>query len=124
MKIKPEMQVDYDKGLELNQDPYGKQIFTYAQKWADLMEKRIPEGATSTQVMSIIADYAGDDSRMADDGITGFMYGAAVSILANCWIWGEELRRWNNKTIQLGDEGDRANEIGTVLNPAILSIGV
>ena len=125
MQIKPEAQADYDKGLEVNQDPYGHRIYTYAQEWADLMGKRIPEGATSPQVMRIIVDHADEDSRTADyDGITGYMYGAAVSVLAHCWVWGEELRRWHNKTVQFGDEGDRANETGGVLNPALLTISL
>ena len=67
---------------------------------------------------------ADDCSHVADDeGITGFMYGAAVSMLAQCWIHGEQLRRWHNLKTQLGNEGERANESGGVLNPALLSIG-
>lgn len=57
------------------------------------------------------------------DGITGFMYGCAVSGLAKFWKHGEQLRRWHNKDSQLGTEGDEANESGGVLNPAILTIG-
>jgi len=33
------------------------------------------------------------------------------------------LRRWHNKENQIGTEGDKANESGGVLNPALLSIG-
>jgi len=51
------------------------------------------------------------------------MYGCAVVILSKCWEHGEALRRWHNKDTQIGDEGDRANESGGVLNPALLSIG-
>jgi hypothetical protein len=36
---------------------------------------------------------------------------------------GEELRRWHNKDVQIGDEGEKANETpGAVLNPALLTI--
>jgi hypothetical protein len=56
-------------------------------------------------------------------GITGFMYGCAVSSLVNCWKHGEELRVWHNKKHQLKDEGDKANASGGVLNPALLCIG-
>lgn len=62
-------------------------------------------------------------SHSADiDGITGFMYGCSVSALAYFWEHGEKLHRWHNHETQLQDEGDRANESGGVLNPAIISI--
>jgi hypothetical protein len=42
------------------------------------------------------------------------MYGGAVSILAQCWEYGEDLRKWHNKEYDY--EGD-----GTV-NPAVVTI--
>jgi hypothetical protein len=51
------------------------------------------------------------------------MYGAAVSVLSSCWEHGEELRRWHNLDVQIHDEGEKANETGAVLNPAIMCIG-
>jgi hypothetical protein len=51
------------------------------------------------------------------------MYGCAVSILAKCWQHGDQLRRWHNLKTQIRDEGERANESGGVLNPALLNIG-
>ena len=56
-------------------------------------------------------------------GITGFMYGCAVGMLSKAWIHGEELRRWHNLKTQIRDEGEKANESGGVLNPAVLCIG-
>jgi hypothetical protein len=56
------------------------------------------------------------------NGITAYMYGCAVGILAAVWVHGEQLRRWHNKDVQIGDEGDRANESGGVLNPAIICV--
>jgi len=50
------------------------------------------------------------------------MYGASVSVLAKCWEHGEQLRRWHNLKTQLGNEGEKANEKGGVLNPALLNI--
>lgn len=47
-------------------------------------------------------------------GTTGFMYGAAVSVLSQCWKYGEELRKWHNKEYNHEGEG--------VVNPAILII--
>jgi hypothetical protein len=54
------------------------------------------------------------------EGITGFMFGCAVLVLAKCWKYGEALRRWHNRDTQIGTEGDHANETGGVLNPALI----
>lgn len=98
-------------------DAYGARVFSYAEDWADLMEAHIAEGIE-------LEKCANPDSHIADtDGITGFMFGASVSVLAQCWIHGEQLRRWHNLKIQIGNEGEKANETGGVLNPALLNIG-
>lgn len=66
----------------------------------------------------------GSASHTADtEGVTGFMYGCAVTQLYWHWVHGEELRRWHNLDTQIGDEGEKANESGGVLNPAILTFG-
>lgn len=104
--------------VEINQgDGYSKAVVDYAERWARLMQAHLAEG-------SALVDIAAEDSHTADvDGITGFQYGCAVQILAQCWAHGEELRRWHNKETQIGDEGERANESGGVLNPAMLVVG-
>jgi hypothetical protein len=110
-------QVLWQKCLDNNTDPYGSAINEYAERWANLMEERMTGGAT-------VADVAEKASHDADtEGVTGFMHGAAVATLAKVWEHGEALRRWHNSATQIGDEGDRANESGGVLNPAILNIG-
>jgi len=107
----------WKKGLGNNQDPYGAAVYRYAEKWANLMEERLIDGKT-------IADIADQASHDADDeGITGFMYSAAASILTSVWEHGEELRRWHNLRHQISNEGEKANEEGTILNTAILHIG-
>lgn len=103
--------------VEKNQDGYGSGVIRFAARWANLMEAKMAKGAK-------LKDIADKCSHEADvEGITGFMYGAAVSTLSQVWEHGEELRRWHNKSTQLGNEGDEANENGGVLNPALLSIG-
>ena len=103
--------------LKNNPDPYGAAINQYANSWALLMEREIENGAT-------VASCAKETSKQTDvKGITGFMYGAAVSTLSAVWVHGEDLRRWHNKDCRIGDEGDRANESGGVLNPAVLTVG-
>lgn len=116
------MKVTDTDGLEEfkanNQDPYGKGVWTYAERWADAMEAAMADGASLTAI-------AKETSHSADtDGITGFMYGCAVSILSQVWEHGDELRRWHNLDTQIGNEGEKANESGGVLNPAILNIAV
>lgn len=107
----------WNKSLANNQDPYGAAGHRFAETWANLMEQKMAQGKPLHEV-------ARDCSHEADvEGITGFMYGCAVQILAAVWEHGEELRRWHNRDAQIGDEGERANESGGVLNPAILNIG-
>lgn len=100
-----------------NQDGYGGGVVTYAERWARLMQTEMTNGKK-------LEDVADATSHEADlEGITGFMYGCAVSTLARCWKYGDQLRRWHNLSTQLGNEGEKANESGGVLNPALLSIG-
>lgn len=98
----------YEDWKAKNTDGYGAGIFRYAEKWANLMEEEITKG-------SRIRDVAQKLSHDADtEGITGFMYGAAVSILSQCWVHGEELKKWHNKEYDYEGEG--------VANPALITI--
>lgn len=111
---------DYEgwkKIVEANTDPYGKASVDFARKWANLMEARLAIGDK-------LEDIAKPTSHEADtEGITGFMYGCAVSILSQVWEHGEELRQWHNIDTQIKNEGKKANENGGCLNPAVLNIG-
>lgn len=118
MKLKSGTESEYEKYKEMNKDPYGGRVVSYGEDWANLMEARMAKGEK-------IADIARDTSHEADtDGITGFMYGAAVSALSHFWEHGEELRRWHNLDCQIGTEGEKANKDGGVLNPALLSMNI
>ena len=118
MKIKAGLETEYQRYQEINKDdPYSHRCVTYGEQWADLMEARLGKGETVPQC-------AKETSREADtDGITGFMYGCAVSALSKFWEHGEILRRWHNVETQIGTEGEKANETGGVLNPAVLCVG-
>lgn len=108
---------EWEKAVSANTDPYGACAIRYAARWANLMEAGIASGAR-------LEDVAKSASSEANkEGITGFMYGCAVSILSQVWVHGDELRRWHNLDTQIGNEGEKANESGGVLNPALLSIG-
>ena len=114
MKILEGREQDYKDWLGKNIDPYGRGCFTYAERWAEMMENLIE--SSTDESMKVIIDNADRLSHEADtEGITGFMYGCAVSILSQCWKYGEELRKWHNK--EYNYEGDG------VVNPAVMTIG-
>ena len=107
----------WNKGLSNNTDSYGGGVYTFAESWSNLMEKEIKLGDLE------LSNFAKKMSHKADiEGITGFMYGAAVNILASVWIYGESLRRWHNLDTQVQNEGEIANIKGTTLNPALISM--
>jgi hypothetical protein len=96
------------EGKMKNTDPYGACVYEYAEGWAKLMQVEINKG-------NKLIDCAEQTSyQLGFLGITGFMYGAAVSVLSHCWKYGEDLRKWHNK--EYNHEGNG------VINPAILSI--
>ena len=98
----------WDKGKKINSDGYGGAIYEYAEFWAKLMQVEMSKGKS-------LKDIAEKTSfELGFLGITGFMYGASVQILSQCWKHGEELRKWHNK--EYGHEGDG------VVNPAVLTI--
>lgn len=99
----------YDDWKNKNSDPYGSYIFRYAERWADMMEIYLEDKEVK------VKDIAKKTSHDADtEGITGFMYGMAVSVLARCWAHGEELRKWHNGEYEHDGDG--------VVNPAILTV--
>lgn len=101
-------QEKWNKWQLSNQDGYGQGILRFADNWGRLMQYEIGNGAK-------LEDIANKTSHDADiEGITGFMYGAAVSILSDCWQFGEDLRKWHNK--EYNHEGDG------VVNPAVITI--
>ena len=94
---------------EKNKDPYGGRCVSYAKEWARAMQFEMKQGKKLVEI-------AESTSHDADyDGITGFMYGAAVNILSKCWKHGEQLRKWHNK--EYNQEGDG------VVNPAVVTLG-
>lgn len=100
----------WNKSKSINTDGYGSCVLEYAEGWAKLMQSEISKGKE-------LKDIAQPTSfELGFLGITGYMYGAAVSILSQCWKYGEELRKWHNK--EYNHEGDG------VVNPAIMTLSV
>ena len=113
MKIIKGKEKEYKDWYDKNSDGYGRACFTYAERWAELLEEEINK---SNDVMKCLVYNADRLSREADtDGITGFMYGCAVNILSKCWEYGEYLRKWHNKEYDYDGDG--------VVNPAIMTVG-
>lgn len=102
--------------VEKNRASYGAAVMEYAASWAALMEQRMAAGES----LETCADPTSDEADV--DGITGFMYGCAVQVLAECWRHGEQLRRWHNKRYQPDNAGNLDDEPGAVINPALLHI--
>ena len=115
MNITSGKEKEYTDWKANNVDSYGSGIFRYAERWAEMMEDAMDNGEK-------LEDIAKQTSHDADtEGVTGYMYGAAVSVLSLSWEHGEALRRWHNLDTQIGNEGEKANKNGGVLNPALVN---
>ena len=78
-------QEGWAKIVAANQDGYGAGIVRYAERWARMMEAKLATGQTLKDCANVL-------SHTADtEGITGAMYGAAVSILSQVWVYGAGL---------------------------------
>lgn len=87
-------------------------IIEFAQRWGLLMQMRIDAGAK-------LEDIADQCEKLPSSimGITGFMYGHAVGLLAATWKHGEALRDWHNAKYGVAAGADG------VVNPAIVRVG-
>lgn len=98
----------WEQFVAINNDPYGSGVVRYAERWANMMEREMEDGKALIEI-------ADATSHKADtEGITGYMYGCAVSILSQVWEHGEELRKWHNKEYDYEGSG--------IVNPAIITI--
>lgn len=112
MKLKDaEAEEKWAESVRVNDDPYGSGVIRFTERWADLMEQKLAEGKTVAEI------YEATSHEADTEGITGFMYGVAVSMLSQLWEHGAELRVAHNAEYGVGPEVQ-----GTV-NPAIITIG-
>lgn len=111
LALKDGMDAEYAAWVEKNsKDGYSRGVVDYAEAWGKLMQVRMAKGEQ-------LIDIARQTSHEADiGGITGFMYGCAVSALAHFWVHGDVLKKWHN-----GEYGKPDAE--GVVNPAVLVIG-
>ena len=93
-------------------DPYSNGVTVFAERWARVMQVKLANG----EKLEDVADASAQEADI--DGITGFMYGCAVNLLAHTWEHGDQLRKWHNKKYGVSE-----NVEGTV-NPAVITINV
>ena len=109
-----EAKKNWEQYVEVNsKDGYSYGVVTYAERWAKYMQHLMKK---HNKNVAQIADNASHASDV--EGITGFMYGCAVSVLSQCWKYGDELRRWHNK------KWGREDVVDGVVNPAVMTIEV
>lgn len=104
-------EIVWSKWVSSNQDGYGQGILNFAENWAKLMEDEIDNNNSTVEKIAQSAS-----SKADTECITGFMYGAAVKILSECWKYREQLRVWHSAEYGATGEG--------VVNPAVLTISV
>jgi len=116
--INPAAEAKWKEGIDNNQDSYGNACYRYASEWATLVEKAVAKGEAITPELFEKTSHDADT-----EGITGFMYGVAVSILRHVWVHGEALGKWHNRQYMKDEQAaDEANTSGRTVNPALLSI--
>lgn len=112
MKLKDEAL--WQEWVNNNQDAYGKACVDVARRVMEILDDGEP---FDTHEIICRAD-----REVKAGGITGYMAGCVASMVSQCHERGEEFRRKWNGDNQIGNEGDKANESGGVLNPALLNI--
>jgi len=115
----------WEKGVNANKGHfYGLGVYIYASIWASMMESRMAQGEELEAIAKQTSHEADEEMcrRITGGGMSGASYGFACEVLAHVWKHGERFRRWHNLGTQIGNEGERANEEGGVLNPAFLTI--
>ena len=117
MRIKEGLEAQYQRYVQINaSDEYSKEVVDYGERWANLMEA---DPLLQSPDPEVFARLANTTSHTANTGgITGAMYGAAASALAEFWQYGERLRRWHNSKYGVSEEQAQ----GRIVDPAVITI--
>lgn len=113
-------QMEWDKCVRINTDPYGKCCVDVARKVMELLDADqtpLHEGY-HPDINTPHGLICKADREIDADGITGFMAGCVAQMVALCHSRGEEFRKIWNK--ELGVPEDSKG----VANPAILTLEV
>lgn len=93
MKIKAGMESVYASVKnEMTQDGRNNAVIAYAERWADMMEQQIGNGASVSEAAAQTWYEANQEN------LSWFMYGNAVRVLVNFWDHGEELQQWQQQS--------------------------
>ncbi len=113
MTVKEDKIVKYNEFVrETKESMFKRDIYKFCVAWANKMEEKILNGA-------VLADIAKESERECYEedntlDITGSMYPICVSLLSDCWIYGDELRNWHNQKYGYTGEGVVNNSVITV----------
>lgn len=103
MTIKPELQQEYDKYVEVNkQDEYSYECILSGERVGDALD----QGKSADEALQAMDGY----------GITGFMAGMAVNAVARFHPRGDEVRLAWNKLYGVPETEER------VVNPAFIEM--
>ena len=116
MNLKDEK--SWNECVKNNDDPYGKCAVDVARRTMEILDNGEP---FDTHELICRAD---KEVHGGQGSLTGFLAGAVASMVSECHERGEEFRSQWNVDNQCGDEGEKANESGGVLNPALLTIDI
>lgn len=89
----------------------------YMEYWARIMQYEMEDNMKPLAEIALSAS----DEACSVVSVSGRVFVSAVAALSKYWKHGEELRRWYNLHVQHGNEGKKANESGSVLNPNVLN---
>lgn len=76
----------WGKSIAANPEGYGKAIIDYAEGWAKLMQIEIAAGRSLSEC------YESTQQQVDFIGISGAQFWAAANLLAQVWVYGEELK--------------------------------
>jgi len=107
-------QEKWQKYQDSNTDDYGEACVKVARRVMEILDE-----GDAFDPHDIICRA---DEETGVGGITGFMAGAMASMVSLCHSRGDEFRRKWNLDTQIQTEGEKANESGGVLNPALMSM--
>ncbi|MFH1089447.1 MAG: hypothetical protein V1716_03420 [Candidatus Uhrbacteria bacterium] len=75
-----------------SQNPGGQSIFSFAERWVELMEEKMKEGGD----LSIVAEEMIGPAENSGREMSGAGFGRAVALLSETWTHGDELLAWYN----------------------------
>jgi len=107
---------EWNHQVKINDDPYGGACVKVAQRVMEILDEEPGEFDCHKIICRA-------DDEANDGGITGFMAGCVASMVSEVHSRGKEFREKWNIDNQIGTEGEKANKKGTVLNPALLTLG-